>query len=176
LETKTDSNTPQTWKGDEQSDATERKWRSEFLLKSRSLAPSPPADRQRSPHKKLDSTLNTIKMIWPFHKKEPAAIEPSDRWYVEIDEQPVAIIDNPADSGMFWFTWELHPLDGNDLPTDLWDYSMDSRRSFRHVVTSERSRYTIPAGKGAILPDGRVLLRGPLQGRDYNEYPSSDEP
>jgi len=33
----------------EPSDATERKWRSDFFLKSRSLAPFPPADRRRSP-------------------------------------------------------------------------------------------------------------------------------
>jgi|SRR6056297_2036992 len=135
-----------------------------------------PRDVRRSSHEKPDPTLDSIEMIWPFHKKKPTAIEPSDRWYVEIDEQPVAIIDNPANSDMFWFTWELHQLDANDLPTDLWDYSMDNRRSFRHVVTNERSRCTIPAGKGAVLPDGRVLLRGPLKGRDYHEYPNTDEP
>ena len=33
----------------EPSDATERKWRSDFLLRSRSLAPFPPADRRRYP-------------------------------------------------------------------------------------------------------------------------------
>ncbi len=32
----------------EQSDATARKWRSDFSLVVRSLAPFPPADRQRS--------------------------------------------------------------------------------------------------------------------------------
>ena len=114
-------------------------------------------------------------MIWPFRREESPAIEPDDRWYVEIDEHPVAIIDNPADSDMFWFTWRLHTLDGVTLPDDLWDFSMDARRSFRHLTTNERNRYTIPAGKGAVLPDGRVLLRGPLKGLDYNEHPTSDE-
>jgi hypothetical protein len=115
-------------------------------------------------------------VIWPFRKKEPNAIEASDRWYVEIDGQPVAIIDSPVDSEMFWFTWQLHPLDGTVPPPDLWDYSMDARRSFRHAKTNERNLCTIPAGKGAVLPDGRVLLRGPLKGRDYCERPASDEP
>ncbi|MCA9195450.1 MAG: hypothetical protein KDB03_26950 [Planctomycetales bacterium] len=115
-------------------------------------------------------------MIWPFRKKTPNAIEPSDRWYVEIDDRPVAIIDNPVDAEMFWFKWQLHSLDGADTPTDLWDYSMDARRSFRHVEINERNRCTSPAGKGAVLPDGRVLLRGPLKGRDYCECGTGDEP
>jgi four helix bundle protein len=40
---------------DEPSDATERKWRSNFFLKSRSLAPFPPADRRRYAPRPLKS-------------------------------------------------------------------------------------------------------------------------
>jgi hypothetical protein len=115
-------------------------------------------------------------LIWPFQRKKSKPIEPSDRWYVEIDDHPVAIIDNPVDADMYWFTWQLHSMGGADAPPDLWDYSMDARRSFRHVKTNERNRCTIPSGKGAVLPDGRVLLRGPFKGRDYCERETSDEP
>lgn len=115
-------------------------------------------------------------MIWPFQKKKPKPIEPGDRWYVEIDNQPVALIDSPVDFEMFWFTWQMHSLDGTVPPQDLWDYSMDARRSFRHMKTNERNRCTIPAGKGAVMHDGRILLRGPLKGGDYCNGASSDEP
>jgi hypothetical protein len=65
-------------------------------------------------------------VIWPFRRKKSHAIEPSDRWYVEIDDQPVAIIDNPVDAEMYWFKWQLHSMDGADIPSGLWDYSMDA--------------------------------------------------
>lgn len=115
-------------------------------------------------------------MIWPFQRKKSKPIEPSDRWYVEIDDHPVAIIDNPVDAEMYWFKWQLHSMDDADTPPDLWDYSMDARRSFRHVATNERNRCTIPAGKGAVLPDGRVLLRGPFKGSDNCERKLIGEP
>jgi hypothetical protein len=114
--------------------------------------------------------LRGRRVIWPFRSKKSKAIEPSDRWYVEIDDHPVAIIDNPVDAEVFWFKWQLHSMDGVDIPPDLWNYSMDGRRSFRHVKTNERNRCTIPAGKGAVLPDGRVL-----KGRDYCECNNGDE-
>src|SRR5262245_37170845 len=34
-------------------------------------------------------------------------IDVHDRWYVELDQRPVAIIANPADAEMFWFTWDV---------------------------------------------------------------------
>ncbi|MBI1248634.1 hypothetical protein GC197_12440 [bacterium] len=99
-----------------------------------------------------------------LHEKNAEPVEPSDCWYVEVDDKPVALIANPADEEMFWITWDLHELDGKPVPEDLWDYSMDGRRSFRHVATNHQCRNTIPAGNGAVLPDGRVLLRGPFKG------------
>lgn len=91
-------------------------------------------------------------------------IEAHDRWYVELDERPVAMIANPADADMFWFTWDVLAIDAAPIPEDLWDYSNDARRSFRHVVTGERNRLTFPGGKG-LLASGKVLLRGPLRSR-----------
>ncbi|HMP79599.1 MAG TPA: hypothetical protein PKD54_09120, partial [Pirellulaceae bacterium] len=43
-------------KRDEQSDATERKWRYDVVLKSRSPAPYPPADRRRSAVESMTTT------------------------------------------------------------------------------------------------------------------------
>jgi hypothetical protein len=99
-------------------------------------------------------------MRWPFCKRPRDSIDQADRWFVEVDKQAVAVIANPAPSDMFWFTWDILPLDGTATPEDLWDYALDARRSFRHAATGERDCLAFPAGKG-ILPDGRVLLRGP---------------
>jgi hypothetical protein len=46
----------------------------------------------------------------------------------------------------------------------LWDYSTDSRRSFRHIETDELDPGAFPGGKG-MLESGRVLLRGPFRNR-----------
>jgi hypothetical protein len=97
---------------------------------------------------------------WPFHRKARSTVEETDRWFVELDGHAVAMIANPVDADMFWYTWELTPLEGTPIPDDLWDYENDSRRSFRHAVTGERDSCTIPAGRG-VLTGGRVLLRGP---------------
>lgn len=98
--------------------------------------------------------------MWPFRSRK--RIDADDCWFVELDGQPVALIANPADADMFWFTWDVLPLESTPVPGDLWDYANDARRSFRHVATGERNRVTFPGGKG-ILPDGRVLLRGPVR-------------
>ena len=99
---------------------------------------------------------------WPFRKETRHEIDAADRWFVELDEQPVAMISNPAGDEMFWLTWDITPLDGTPIPRDLWDYANDTRRSFRHAVTGERNLHTIPAG-AAVLENGRVLLRGPFR-------------
>ena len=75
------------------------------------------------------------------------------------------MIDNPADSDMFWFTWDVHEVDGMPIPPDVWDYSKDKVRSFRHVDKGEEDPYVFPGGKG-LLESGRVLPRGPLRGRN----------
>lgn len=95
----------------------------------------------------------------PFQPQ--SSIEPGDSWYVQLDGEPVALIDQPADDDMFWFRWRLSPLFLNEIPPDLWDYGNDSRRSFRHCETGEVDPHVIPAGPDAAYKDGRVLLRGP---------------
>lgn len=115
-------------------------------------------------------------MRFPFSAKKNHRIDPLDRWYVELDERPVALIVNPAAADMFWFTWDVCEIDDQPIPPDVWDYSNDRRRTFRHAITQERNRCTIPAGKGAVLPDGRVLLRGPLKGQEGAETNTDDEP
>ena len=107
----------------------------------------------------LQGVQSTFMTHWPF-RRAPSTVEETDRWLVELDGQAVAMIANPADSDMFWYTWDVTPLEGIPIPDDLWDYKNDARRSFRHVVTGERDSRTIPAGRG-VLTDGRVLLRGP---------------
>jgi hypothetical protein len=92
------------------------------------------------------------------------SISATDRWYVQLDDHPVAVIENPIDADMFWFTWDVQQLGETPVPADLWDYSTDSRRSFRHVETGEIDSVAILGGKGE-LPSGRVLIRGPLRNR-----------
>ncbi len=101
-------------------------------------------------------------MPWLTWWKKRDRINASDCWFVELDKQPVAMILNPAGADMFWFTWDVLPFEDTPIPAELWDYSNDARRSFRHVSTGERNTLTFPAGRG-ILSDGRVLLRGPLR-------------
>jgi hypothetical protein len=103
-------------------------------------------------------------MIWPFRPKIELEICEADRWYVQLDGVPVAVIFNPADADMFWFTWDVMPAGKDSIPTDLWDYSTDTRRSFRHVETDELDSGAFPGGKG-LLESGRVLIRGPLRNR-----------
>ena len=97
--------------------------------------------------------------MWLFRVRK--RIDAKDRWFVELDGAPVAMIANPVDTDMFWFTWDVLPLESTPVPEDLWNYVNDARRSFRHIDTGERST-TYPGGEG-ILPNGRVLLRGPLR-------------
>jgi hypothetical protein len=99
---------------------------------------------------------------WLFGRKSRDGIDKLDRWFVELDEQPVALITNPADADLFWFTWDVVALGETPAPSDLWDYTNDHRRSFRHAATGERNSHTIPAAQG-VLPNGRVMLRGPLR-------------
>jgi hypothetical protein len=105
-----------------------------------------------------------MKMTWFSGSQIKMSIRESDRWYVQLDGRPVAIIENPTDADMFWFTWDVVPLGETPIPTDLWDYSTDSRRSFRHLETDELDPVAFPGGK-ALLESGRVLLRGPLRNR-----------
>ena len=93
------------------------------------------------------------------------SISESDRWYVQLDGRPVAIIENPIDADMFWFTWDVVQFGETPIPADLWEYSNDSRRSFRHLETSELDPGAFPGGKG-MLESGRVLIRGPLRNRE----------
>jgi hypothetical protein len=86
----------------------------------------------------------------------------SDRWLVLLDGQPVAMIDNPQDADMFWFTWDVHGIDGAPVPADLWDYSNDGRRSFQHADTGEIDAGAFPAGN-RVLASGRICIRGPLR-------------
>ena len=101
---------------------------------------------------------------WLFRPQIETSISESDRWYVQLDSRPVAIIENPTDADMFWFTWDVVPMGEIPIPADLWDYSTDSRRSFRHFETNELDSGAFPGGKG-MLESGRVLIRGPLRNR-----------
>jgi hypothetical protein len=74
------------------------------------------------------------------------------------------MIDSPEYFDMFWFTWEIHEVFENSIPTDLWNHSTDPRRSLQHVETGEIDPFAIPAGKQEP-ESGRVLIRGPLRGR-----------
>jgi hypothetical protein len=103
-------------------------------------------------------------MTWLSRPQIEMSISKSDRWYVQLDGRPVAIIENPIDADMFWFTWDVLQLGEAPIPTDLWDYSTDSRRSFRHLETDELDPGAFPGGKG-MLESGRVLIRGPLRNR-----------
>jgi hypothetical protein len=103
-------------------------------------------------------------MNWLFRTQPQLSISESDRWYVQLDGHPVAIIENPADAEMFWFTWDVVPFGEPTLPADLWDYSTDSRRSFRHLETNELDPGAFPGGTG-LLESGRILIRGPLRNR-----------
>jgi hypothetical protein len=62
---------------------------------------------------------------------------------------------------MFWFTWDVVQLREIPIPADLWDYSTDSRRSFRHLETNELDSGAFPGGRG-ILEFGRVLIHDPF--------------
>jgi hypothetical protein len=104
-------------------------------------------------------------MTWLSRPQPELSISESDRWYVQLDGHPVAIIENPTDADMFWFTWDVVPLGETQIPTDLWGYSTDSRRSFRHFETDELDPGAFPGGKG-MLESGRVLIRGPLRNRE----------
>ena len=99
-------------------------------------------------------------MIWPF-KRNRFSIEPDDAWFVQLDGEAVAIIDDPQAGEMFWFWWRQKPVHGEPIPSGLWDYANDSRRSFRHCETGEITTIVVPAGSEAALTDGRALLRGP---------------
>lgn len=103
-------------------------------------------------------------MGWPFTTKASPAIDASDRWFVLLDGEAVAMLSNPQDADMFWFTWEVHPIGEGSVPLDLWQYANDGRRSFRHVDTGECDRGAFSGGNGP-LDSGRVLIRGPLRGR-----------
>lgn len=97
--------------------------------------------------------------MWPFQRTRPS-IERTDAWYVQLDGEPVALIDDPQDDDMFWFTWRISALEGKEIPADLWDYANDDRRTFRHAETGEVTG-AIPAGPNAAYSEGRVLIRGP---------------
>jgi hypothetical protein len=107
---------------------------------------------------------SAMSIPWLFRSQVVMSINESDRWYVQLDGRPVAIIENPMDADMFWFTWDVVQLGETPIPTDLWDYSTDSRRSFRHLETNELDSGAFPGGKGS-LESGRVLIRGPLRNR-----------
>jgi hypothetical protein len=103
-------------------------------------------------------------VCWPFMRKNRVWIDHSDRWFVLLDGEAVAIIDNPHDHDMFWFSWDAQAMHANSIPTDLWDGSTDARRTFRHAETGEIDLCAFPAGQHT-LPSGRVVIRGPLRGR-----------
>jgi hypothetical protein len=103
-------------------------------------------------------------MGWPLTKEARPAIDAADRWFVLLNGEPVAMLSNPHDADMFWFTWDVHSIGQGYVSADLWQYSNDERRSFRHVDTDELDPYAFPGGTG-LLDSGRVLIRGPLRGR-----------
>jgi hypothetical protein len=107
---------------------------------------------------------SAMNISWLSKSRIEMSISKSDRWYVQLDGRPVAIIENPIDADMFWFTWDVVQLGEIPIPKDLWDYSTDSRRSFRHLETDELDTGAFPGGKG-MLESGRVLIRGPLRNR-----------
>lgn len=124
--------------------------------------------RQRDPGHSSNPgpKIKMMKMTWFSRSQIEMLISESDRWYVQLDGRPVAIIEHPTDADMFWFTWEVVPLGETPIPTDLWDYSTDSRRSFRHLETDELDPGAFPGGKG-LLESGRVLICGPLRNRGH---------
>ena len=100
-------------------------------------------------------------------------VDIADQWYVLLDGGPVAVLDNPKDAEMFWFTWDVHKIDGLSIPSNLWEHSVDSRRSFRHVETGELDPHAFPAGDGP-LESGRIMIRGPIRGRDDEQKDAAD--
>ena len=94
--------------------------------------------------------------------RQELAISESDEWYVELDGKPVAVLSNPRDADMFWFTWDIRPVDDNEIPNDVWSYASDMRRSFRHRFKDHVDDCAIPATDNPIGDDGRVLIRGPV--------------
>ena len=93
---------------------------------------------------------------------EDPAISGNDEWYVELDGNPVAVLSNPLDAEMFWYTWEIRPIGGDEIPNDLWSYEADTRRSFRHCFKDYCDECAFPATDNPIIDGGRVLIRGPL--------------
>ncbi|MHB8863245.1 MAG: hypothetical protein ACYC6N_12615 [Pirellulaceae bacterium] len=90
-----------------------------------------------------------------------AAVELTDEWLVELDGKPVALLFNPRDNDMFWFTWDIGPI-GKEIPKDLWSYNNDARRTFRHRVNGYCDNCAFPATDDPIVEGDRVLIRGPL--------------
>ena len=86
-------------------------------------------------------------MTWLSRPQIEMSISKSDRWYLQFDGRPVAIIENPIDAEMFWFTWDVVQLGEAPTPIDLWDYSTDARRSFRHLETDELDPGAFPGGR-----------------------------
>jgi hypothetical protein len=102
-------------------------------------------------------------VCWPF--KNRVSIDKSDRWFVLLDGQAVAMIDNPEDRDMFWFSWQIHEIFEKSIPPDLWDCSVDARRLFQHVDTAQIDPMAIPSLTQPPAESGRVVIRGPLRGR-----------
>jgi hypothetical protein len=73
------------------------------------------------------------------------SLDVSERWFVLLDGQPVAMIGNPKWAEMFWLAWDVHEISGNSVPPDLWDCATDKRRSFQHVDTGEMDPLAFPA-------------------------------
>jgi hypothetical protein len=67
-------------------------------------------------------------------------MDASDRWFVLLDGEPVALLSNPQDADMSWFIWDVQAIGQGYVSADLWQYSNDGRRSFRHVDTGELIR------------------------------------
>lgn len=72
-----------------------------------------------------------------FGLRKSTAVELTDEWLVELDGKPVAILSDPRDNDMFWFTWAIGPIE-EEIPKDLWSYQNDARRTFRHRINGCR--------------------------------------
>jgi hypothetical protein len=96
-----------------------------------------------------------------FGLRKSAAVELADEWLVELDGKPVAILSNPRDNDMFWFTWDIGPIE-EEIPKDLWSYKNDARRTFRHRISGYCDRCAYPATDNPVVEGERVLIRGPL--------------
>ncbi len=51
-----------------------------------------------------------MSISWLSRSRVEMSISEFDRWYVQLDGRPVAIIEDPIEADMFWFTWDVVQL------------------------------------------------------------------